>query len=120
MSDYKKREEIEIVVQKQLEAYNNRDLDKFLSYYAQDIQLYNFEERAPFVNGIEDLKKIYSDVFDNSPNLNATIKNRMMFENKVIDEEVVTGRKGVEYNKVIVIYEVNLELIEKVTFIRKK
>jgi hypothetical protein len=110
----------ESIIQNQLEAYNQRDLNKFLTFYSSDIKIYNFNEETPFIDGLEDLKTVYSEVFDNSPKLNASIKNRIVFDNKVIDEEEVTGRKEIEYIKVVVIYEVKSNLINKVTFIRKK
>ena len=76
-------------------------------------------ETIPFIIGITQLETIYKDVFENSPSLKATIKNRIVFDNKVIDEEEVTGRKGIDYLKVIAIYEVENSLIKKVSFIRK-
>lgn len=109
----------EIVVQKQLEAYNERDLNKFVSCYNSEIEIFSFSDNAPFITGIESLKKIYGEVFDNSPNLNAIIKTRIIFDNKVIDEEEVTGKKGIDYLKAIAIYEVDSDLISKVNFIRK-
>lgn len=109
----------EKVVQDQLEAYNNRNLSDFLSFYTSDIEIYNFMETIPFIIGITQLETIYKDVFENSPSLKATIKNRIVFDNKVIDEEEVTGRKGINYLKVIAIYEVENSLIKKVSFIRK-
>ncbi len=110
----------EVIVQKQLDAYNQRDLDKFLSTYSNEIEIYNFQESKPFIAGIENLREVYSEIFNTSPNLNASIRNRIVFDNKVIDQEEVTGRTGIELLKVIAIYEVELDLILKVTFIREK
>ena len=108
----------EIIVQKQLESYNERDLNKFLACHSKEIELFNFNNMEPFVGGIENLKKVYGEVFENSPNLKATIKTRIVFDNKVIDEEEVTGRNGTDLLKIIAIYEVESNLISKVTFIR--
>ena len=110
----------EVIVQKQLDAYNARNLSEFLSLYNHDIEIYNYRENEPFISGIEALREVYEDVFDHSPELNATIKNRIVFENKVIDFESVTGRKGVHLIEVIAIYEVKDNLIFRVTFIRKE
>ena len=110
----------ELIVQKQLDAYNARDLNLFLSCYTSEIEIFNFEDQTSVISGIENLREIYTEIFDNSPNLNATIKTRIIFDNKVIDEEEVTGKNGGEYLKVIAIYEVESHLISKVTFIRKK
>ena len=69
---------------------------------------------------MEALQAVYGEVFQNSPDLKASIKNRIIFDNKVIDEEEVTGRIGVAYIKVVVIYEVEEGRIHKVTFIRER
>lgn len=109
-----------IIVQNQLEAYNSRNLSKFLSFYTDDIVIYNYKENEPFISGTEKLKEVYDEVFNHSPELNATIENRIVFENKVIDYEKVTGRKGVDLIEVVVIYELKENLIYRVTFIRKE
>ncbi|WP_101447895.1 nuclear transport factor 2 family protein [Aquimarina sp. MAR_2010_214] len=107
------------MVQDQLEAYNNRNLSDFLSFYAADIKIYNFHDSEPFIDNSSKLKEVYQDIFENSPKLSATIVDRMVFDNKVIDREQVVGRKGVDFNEVIVIYEIENDLISKVHFIRK-
>jgi len=109
----------EDIVQKQLNAYNNLNLEEFSSLYSEDIEIYNFADPKPFIKGIAALKKVYKEVFESSPLLKATITKRIVFDNKIIDEEEVTGRKGTDFIKVVVIYEVNSDLISKVTFIRK-
>lgn len=109
----------EIIVQKQLEAYNARDLEPFLVCFAPDIELYNFQEPQPFAVGRAKLREIYKEVFANSPQLHAKIANRTIFDNKVIDHELVTGRKGIDLVEILAIYEVENELIQRVTFMRK-
>lgn len=110
----------ETIVQNQLEAYNNqRDLTRLLSFYSNDITIYDYNETTPFIDGIEALKTVYFEVFEDSPKLNASIKNRIVFDNKIIEEEV-TGREGIDFVKVIVIYEIESNLIKKVTFIRER
>ena len=111
--------EIEKIVQGQLDAYNKRDLDLFLSYYSSGVEIYNFLESKPYITGQAEMKKVYRDVFESSPALNAKIASRIVFDNKVIDHEQVIGRKGVDFLEVVVIYEVNNNLIDKVYFIRK-
>lgn len=109
----------QIIIQSQLEAYNARNLERFAALHADDIELFNFQDPTPYVKGKVQLKKVYNDVFQNSPHLKATVKNRIVFDNKVIDDEQVTGRKGLELVEVIAIYEVEYDLIRRVTFIRK-
>ncbi|WP_435261006.1 nuclear transport factor 2 family protein [Tenacibaculum sp. nBUS_03] len=109
----------EKIVQNQLDAYNSRNLPDFLACYANDIKIYNFKEQIPYISGLKSLADAYKVVFDESPELCATIANRIVYDNKVIDQEQVTGRSGADFLEVVVIYEVENNLIVKVHFIRK-
>jgi len=109
----------EKIVQQQVEAYNTRDIDKFAQLHAENVELFTFSENKPFAVGRADVKRIYGEVFENSPNLHTEIVNRMVMGNKVIDHEIVTGREGVQKLEIIAIYEINNGHISKAYFIRK-
>ncbi len=109
----------EEIVQKQLNAYNNRDIDTFVSCHAPNAQLYTFSENEPFVKGQEQIKITYSEIFKNSPTLYSKLINRIVMGNKVIDHEEITGRKNINTMELIAIYEVNETTIIKAHFIRK-
>ena len=110
----------EKIVQKQVNAYNDRDIVTFVSCHAEHVELYNFPENIPFLVGREKLKNVYKVIFEKSPNLNTKILSRMKMGNIVIDHEEVTGRKGVDRSIIIAIYEVENGLISKARFIREK
>jgi len=107
------------IVQKQLDAYNNRDIDTFVSCHAAEAQLYSFSETTPFVIGKKQIRAIYSEIFQNSPNLHSKLIHRIVLGNKVIDHEEITGRKGADVLEFIAIYEVDEISIIKAHFIRK-
>ncbi|MEO0468916.1 MAG: nuclear transport factor 2 family protein [Bacteroidota bacterium] len=109
----------ETIVQQQVEAYNTRNLAAFADCFAEDIQLFNFQQLQPYLSGKQALREAYGDVFGNSPDLHATIVQRIVLGNKVIDHEQVVGRKGVDFIDVVVVYEVENGLINRVTYIRK-
>lgn len=112
--------ELEKVVQANLDAYNNRDIETFMKYIDDDIAFYNLGECEPYLKGKEEVRKRYQDYFDKSPNLHSEIKNRMVFGNKVIDYEYITGSNGTnEPFELIVMYEVEDQKIVKTTAIRK-
>ncbi|MGC1515471.1 MAG: nuclear transport factor 2 family protein [Maribacter sp.] len=113
--DQKTDSDPERIVQTQLDAYNNRDIDAFLATYAEGIQLYNFPETIRN-NGLDTMRKGYTNLFENTPDLHCEIKNRMVIGNKVIDEEFVTAN-GTTFSA-IAIYEVDNGKITRVTFIR--
>ena len=108
----------EQLIQQQVDAYNQRDLQAFTACFHQDIKLYNFGENAPYLSGMEALSSSYKEVFDLSPNLHATIDHRIVLGNTILDHERVTGRKGIDLLEVVVIYQVEGELITSVTYIR--
>ncbi len=105
----------ELIVQKQLDAYNNRDLEGFLATYSDSIKIYNYPQQLRS-SGIQEMEKGYATLFQTTPDLHCEIKNRIVLGNKVIDHEYVT-MNGEKINA-IAIYEVLDEKIEKVTFIR--
>lgn len=109
----------EEIVQKQLDAYNSRDIEAFVAMHAADAELYTFSETAPFVKGREHIRATYSQLFDTSPSLHSKLLHRIVLGNKVIDHEEITGRKGVDVLEFIAIYEVNEVAITKAHFIRK-
>ncbi|MEC7262778.1 MAG: nuclear transport factor 2 family protein [Bacteroidota bacterium] len=103
------------IVQKQLDAYNKRDIDAFLDTYSENIKLYNFPNQL-FSEGKTTMETQYGSFFENTPDLHCTIKNRIVIGNKVIDEESVTIN-GTTFSAVA-IYEVENGKIVKVTFLR--
>ncbi|MFS4415294.1 nuclear transport factor 2 family protein [Maribacter sp. 2307ULW6-5] len=105
----------EKVVQEQLEAYNQRDLDAFVATYAEDISIYNYGGNLLY-KGHDALRAGYARFFESAPDLHCQIQNRIVLGNKVIDLEHVTAR-GSQF-QAIAIYEVNGGKITKVTFIR--
>lgn len=110
----------ENVVQNQLDAYNSNNLEEFVACYSSDIEINDFDSKRPLMLGIEKLKSVYKELFDSSPDLESKVKQRITFDNKVIDHEFVTGMKGLELLEIVAIYEVNNNLITRVTFINKK
>jgi hypothetical protein len=110
----------EQVVQQNLEAYNQRNLEAFMSSFSEDIAIYNFSENSPITAGLDAVRKRYQDLFLQSPNLHSTILKRIVFDNKVIDHESIVGRLGAkDVLEIIMIYEVKDQKILKMTVIRK-
>jgi len=106
----------EMLVQRQVNAYNSRDIEAFLATYAEDVKIYNFPEQ-PIMDGRESMRANYKSMFANTPNLYCEIKNRIVLGNKIIDKELVTVND--RHIEAVAIYEVKDGLIQKVTFVRK-
>ena len=77
------------VVQRQLEAYNARDLAAFMATYAESIRLYRLPNPAPAFESKAAMAEFYAQHRFNLRDLHAEIVNRMELGNKVIDHERV-------------------------------
>jgi hypothetical protein len=111
---------VEQVVQSNLEAYNTRDLEQFMSWFSEDVELYSFSEMKLVASGKPAIEKFYKELFEASPELHSTILKRIVFDNKVIDHESIIGRKGSkDILEIVMIYEVKDGKIFKMTSIRK-
>ncbi len=104
----------EEIVQKQLDAYNARDIDSFMATYSDDVKLYDFPNTKT-TEGQEKMREGYVGFFKTTTDLHCEIKNRMVIGNIVIDEEYITAN-GNNFSA-IAIYEVEDGKIAKVTFL---
>ena len=102
--------------QRQLDAYNARDLERFLAEYTDDVVVYRLTDPHPFLTGKAAVAEHYRSKRFGLPQLHAELVNRMVFGNKVIDQERVTGVQEVPM-EVAAIYEVTPNGISKVWFV---
>lgn len=110
----------EQVVQENLDFYNNRNIEGFMSSFPEDVKMYNLGQSNPSILGKEEVRKVYTKLFENSPKLHSTILKRIVIGNKVIDHESITGRNGNnEVLELVLIYEVYKGKINRITVIRK-
>ena len=109
----------EQIVQEQLEHYNNRNMESYISLFADDVKFYNYATGALTMEGVEACESFYQNLFDQSPNLKSTITKRITYGNVVIDHESITGRMGSAIAvELVLIFEVKDEKICKVTVIK--
>ena len=103
------------VVQRQVEAYNARDLNRFVSAYSETIAIFRMPSTEPIISDKVDLANFYSTQRFNLPGLRAEIVNRIVLGNKVIDHERIWGVRDIPL-EIAAVYEVVGELIERVWF----
>ncbi|EOX3413537.1 nuclear transport factor 2 family protein [Vibrio cholerae] len=104
------------LVQRQLDAYNAKDIDGWLSTYADDAKQFNLHGEC-LATGHEEMRKRIVVRFE-EPDLNARILSRIVMENIVVDHEVITrnfpeGRGEIE---MLCVYEIASGLIQKASF----
>src|SRR5262245_24030091 len=93
------------VVQRQLEAYNARDLARFLATYHGAVQIFRPPSREPAISGLAQLSEFYATQRFSLPGLKADLLNRMVVGNRVIDHERVHGVRDKPFEAAVV-YEV--------------
>jgi len=106
----------ELVVQRQLDAYNQRDLDAWLATYAPDAEQHLLHAGL-MASGVDAIKARMQERFAD-PHLHAELVSRTVMDNIVVDHEFVTRTfpEGLCSIEMICIYEVQEGLIRKATF----
>ena len=74
--------------QKQLAAYNNRDIEDFLDAYSDSVKVYGFPGKLNY-EGKEAMRKRYSNLFAQYSMLHCTVISEIVKGNKVVHEEMV-------------------------------
>jgi hypothetical protein len=102
-------------VAKQLDAYNRQDLAAFSACYTGDVLLED-AGTGPFVKNRAELEKRYGELFQKHPDNRARVLARSIVGPWVFEEEEVT--RGGSTFRVLVVYKVRGDLIERATFYR--
>ena len=102
-------------VQQQLEAYNARDLERFVAQYTDDIEVFRAPGTAPILSGKEAFAAHYAAHRFHLAGLHADVVSRMVAGNLVIDHERVVGI-GDQPVQAVAVYEVIDDLIRRVWF----
>jgi hypothetical protein len=78
------------VVDRQVAAYCDRDLERFLGCYAAGVRVKDFDGNV-LMDGLEAMRGQYGPMFRDSPQLRAEIPCRIVAGDYVIDEEDISG-----------------------------
>ena len=106
----------EDIVQVQLNAYNGRDIEAFLSAYTDSVEVFLFPDTFRY-KGKDEMIKVYTEFFNKAPGLHCKLLSRMTNGKYVIDRELITGVPGRENINAVAIYETAGGLIKKVWFL---
>lgn len=105
------------IVQAQVDAFNARDLERFLSFYADDARILDYPDQV-LASGKDAMRDRYRKLFQPAEQLHATIAHRTVFDRFVIDQERVTGLPDSQVTDAVAIYEIKGGRIARVTFLR--
>ncbi len=101
------------IVQRQLDAYNAREIDALLATYAADVQHFEFPSTL-VASGAAQVRERLA-VRLQEPNLHAKLVNRIKMGSIVIDHELVsrTFPEGTGTVEMVAMYEVRGDTIAK-------
>lgn len=110
----------ESIVQRQLDAYNARDVEALMATYADDVQQFEYPDTL-LCNGAAALRERMTARLSD-PRLHARLINRITMGQTVIDHEEVTRTfpDGVGKIELVAIYEVRDGKISTAHFISGK
>jgi hypothetical protein len=95
----------EASVRRQLEAYNARDLERFLAEFTDDVRVYRPPSAEPALAGKKAFGEFYATQRFNLPGLHAEVLGRIVIGNKVIDHERIAGVRDAPF-EMAVVYQV--------------
>lgn len=105
----------EAVVQRQLDAYNARDLERFVACYADDVRVFRPPAAEPAIVGKQAFAEHYARNRFNRPALRAELRARMVLGDKVVDHERIHGVRDMPFEAAAV-YQVSGGMIVAVWF----
>lgn len=102
-------------VQRQLDAYNAHDVERFVAEYSDDVQVFRPPAAGPVLSGKQAFAAHYAKNRFSLPGLHAELVSRMVAGNTVVDHERITGlQDGVV--EAIAVYQVAGDRIRCVWF----
>lgn len=107
----------EEVVQRQLDAFNDHDLDAFVPLFDDDVVIFGLVDGSIVLRGIDAFRDRYLAVFRNRPKVRAQLVGRLTLGTFVIDQERLTNGDDHPPEDALAIYEVAGDVVTRMWFI---
>jgi hypothetical protein len=111
--------DIAALVDAQVAAYRDRQLERFLGFYADDVTVRDLDGNV-LMSGLQAMRDQYGPLFRDSADLAVDIPARMQAGDYLIDEELITGFQLAGFPTqmhVLVIYRVHNSKISEVVLV---
>ena len=105
------------LAQEQLDGYNKRDIEAFLKPYSENVKVYAFPDQLLYEGKVK-MREEYTQMFNQLPDLNCKLVNRIVLNNKVIDHEEVVFIKSEPKLYAIAVYTITDGKISEVRFMQ--
>ena len=103
------------IVQRQLDAYNAHDLDRFAECFSDDVCLFRMPSDTPGTVGKTAMRAFYAEHRFSIPGLRAELLNRIVLGDTVADHERIHGL-GEQPSEVMAVYRIIDGVIASVRF----
>ncbi|MGB5818612.1 MAG: nuclear transport factor 2 family protein [Saonia sp.] len=107
-------------IHKFMAAYNERNLEEFVSYMHPEFKSYLFESQHCLCSGIADARKVYGKRFSENKNLFVTTLNRIVNDNIVVESQLIEGFDGDKTIHAIAIFELQNGMVKRASFVRRE
>ena len=108
------------IIHQFMAAYNERDLEKFVSFMDPQFESYLFDSRDILCSGIGDARKIYEKRFSENKNLFVTTLQRIINDNVVVESQFIEGFDSDKTIHAIAIFELNGDKVKRASFERRE
>jgi hypothetical protein len=106
----------EMLVQRQWNAYNTKNVQAFLTCFDEDVKVYNYPASILY-NGIKELERNYTPQLENSSKTHCELKSRIMSGDTVVDK-VAIKEPGKIDNEQIIVYKVSNHKIKGIYLLK--
>lgn len=103
------------IVQRQLDAYNAHDIDRFVDCFSDEVRLFRMPTEVPDIVGKTALRAFYAEHRFSIASLRAELLNRIAMGDKVADHERIHGM-GEHPVEVMAVYQISDGAITSVWF----
>lgn len=107
----------EEIVQRQLDAFNEHDLNAFMPLFAEDVVIHDLVDGSVVLRGLDAFRQRYVDVFRDRPRVRAELAGRLTLGPFVVDRERLTDGDDHPHEDALAIYEVDRDLVTRMWFV---
>lgn len=108
------------IIHQFMAAYNERDLEKFISFMHPEFESSLFDSRDVLCSGIGDARRVYEKRFRENHDLFVTTLQRIINDNVVVESQFIEGFDNGKTIHAIAIFELKEDKVKRASFLRRE
>ena len=108
------------IIHQFMAAYNERDVEKFVSFMHPEFESYLFDSKDVLCSGIGDARKVYEKRFSENKSLFVTTLHRIINDNIVVESQFIEGFDSGKTIHAIAIFELKEDKVKRASFVRRE